>query len=605
MGLYNVLPSIAHEVDVIIVGGGTAGCVIASRLSDTSPELSILIIESGPNNYNVPEIVHPALYRANFSPDTKVARFIFGNEEKQLANRRPLVVTGSVLGGGSSVNGLIYARPQKDDLDSWNATGWSAEGLLPYLEKFETYHGPGNGTSHGFTGPVNVSSGTYSGKEVEKDFETALKTLGYSGTADLQDLVTNDAVSTSLRYASPRNGKRQDSAHAFLHPLLQDGCHPNLHVLVESQVIRVVFDNENQATGIQYRPNPTHQPGNGTASRSIKAKKLVVLSAGSLGSPSILERSGIGDSDILEGLGIPIIQALPGVGHDLQDHLRAQWTYKSSIPPLDTFESIVDGRRNLEQLLATNDPILSWNGIDSSSKLRPTEQEVNSLGSKFRDIWDRDFSSKNRPLAIMLVIAGILGAPTSFPTSSYFTIGSFATYPYSRGHIHITGPGIDDGVNLTTGYLGDSHGFDLKAQVWAYKKQREIARNMHFFAGEIPSQHPNFPSNSNATLVTDSNNPPKETTYTADDDAAIEQYVREHIGTAYHSLGSCKMAPLDRMGVVDEKLNVHGTKRLKVADLSIAPENISGNTNSAALMIGEKAADIIVKELGLGSSSYH
>jgi alcohol oxidase len=252
-----------------------------------------------------------------------------------------------------------------------------------------------------------VSSGTYIGKEVEKDFETAVKAVGYLGTSDLQDLVTDNAVSTSPRYVSPIDGKRQYAAHTYLHPRLRDGLHPNLHVLVESQVVRVLFDDEYKATGIQYRPNPALQGTNETSAYTVIAKSLVVLSAGALGSPSILERSGVGDASILEGLGIPVVKNLTGVGHGLQDHLLAQWTYNASIPPLDTYDSIVDGRRDLDQLLATNDPLLSWNGIDSSSKLRPTEQEILSLGSGFADIWNRDFRTPNKPLAIMLVIEGM------------------------------------------------------------------------------------------------------------------------------------------------------------------------------------------------------
>ncbi|KAG8158191.1 hypothetical protein KVR01_011952 [Diaporthe batatas] len=585
MGLYNTLPSAVHEVDVIVVGGGTAGCIVASRLSDAAPDLSVLVVEGGPNNRDVAEIIHPALYRANFSPDTTTARFIVGNEEAQLANRRPLLATGSVLGGGSSVNGLIYARPQEDDLNSWNTAGWTAEELLPFLAKFETYHGHGNDTSHGFNGPVDVSSGRYREETVGTDFEAAVKKLGYHRAADVQDLVTNDAVSVSRRYVSPVSGKRQDSAHAFLHPRLEDGKHQNLHVLVASQVLRILFDEHNQATGIEYRPNPSLQKaitGNATT-ETATARKLVVISAGSLGSPSILERSGVGNSEILTGLGIEVKQHLPGVGHDLQDHHLAQWTYLANISPLDTFDSIVDGRRDLQQLLATDDPILSWNGIDASSKLRPTDQEVSSLGLEFQNLWRRDFSSPNKPLAIMLAVAG--------------RISTLA----NSDHKHITGPGMDDPVNVRAGYLSDTQDFDVKTQIWAYKKQREIARNMPCFAGEIASQHPNFPASSNAAVVDSGEGPlPKIIIYTAEDDQAIEEYVRQNIGTAYHSLGTCKMAPLARMGVVDGHLNVHGMKRLKVADLSIAPENVSGNTNSAAMMIGEKAADIIIKELGLG-----
>ena len=158
---------------------------------------------------------------------------------------------------------------------------------------------------------------------------------------------------------------------------------------------------------------------------------------------------------------------------------------------------------------------------------------------------------------------------------------------------------MNDVPNFTTGYLSDSHDFDLKTQVWIYKKQREIARRMHFFAGETPSQHPSFKDGSAAALTINTEEPPTTVTYTEEDDEAIEQFIREYIGTAFHSLGSCRMGPSEEMGVVDERLNVHGTTRLRVADVNIAPQNVSGNTNSVAMMIGEKAADIIIEELGV------
>lgn len=167
---------------------------------------------------------------------------------------------------------------------------------------------------------------------------------------------------------------------------------------------------------------------------------------------------------------------------------------------------------------------------------------------------------------------------------------------------------MDDAVDFKTGYLSDPDDFDLKAQVWAYKKQRRVARGMRVFGGELPGQHPAFPEGSKASLV-----PEKKKTgggggvatdveYGPEDDAAIEKFIRTSVGTTWHPLGTCKMAPAGQMGVVDENLSVHGVKGLKVADLSIAPKNVAGNTMSTALMIGEKAADIFIRELGLGKS---
>lgn len=207
---------------------------------------------------------------------------------------------------------------------------------------------------------------------------------------------------------SPIDGRRQDVAPEYLHPRLRDGKHPNLHVLVETQVVRVLFDDDNRATGVEYRPKQsTESSQTGESTRSVAARKLVVLSAGALGTPAILERSEVGDSEVLERANVPVRHILPGVGHDYQDHQLLQWTYRSSIPAEDTFDSVINGTRDLQALLAKNDDILSWNGIDASSKIRPTEPEVDNLGAQFRQVWDQDFRNEpSKPLSLMLLVTG-------------------------------------------------------------------------------------------------------------------------------------------------------------------------------------------------------
>lgn len=162
---------------------------------------------------------------------------------------------------------------------------------------------------------------------------------------------------------------------------------------------------------------------------------------------------------------------------------------------------------------------------------------------------------------------------------------------------------MDDEVDFKTGYLSDPDDLDLKAQLWAYKKQRRIARGMRFFGGELPGQQPDFPEGSKASSVPEEkaggNELAADVEYEPQDDAAIEKFLRTRVGTTWHPLGTCKMASVEQMGVVDENLSVHGVKGLKVADLSIAPKNVAGNTMSTALMIGEKAADIFIRELAL------
>jgi alcohol oxidase len=197
-----------------------------------------------------------------------------------------------------------------------------------------------------------------------------------------------------------------------------------------------------------------------------------------------------------------------------------------------------------------------------------------------------------------------LGDPALLPPGQYLTVGNYTAYPYSRGHMHISGPGLDDPLDFETGFFSDAHDLDLKKQVWAYKKSREIMRRMDTYRGEVPLGHPRYPEGSKAGCV-DLSGPldaaalSRDIEYTAEDDAAIEQWARENVNTTWHSLGTCKMAPREQQGVVDASLGVYGIENLKIADLSIPPENVGANTNNTALVIGEKAADIFIRELGL------
>lgn len=185
----------------------------------------------------------------------------------------------------------------------------------------------------------------------------------------------------------------------------------------------------------------------------------------------------------------------------------------------------------------------------------------------------------------------------------YFAVSAFTGYPYSRGSIHITGPEISNSPSFKTGFFSDSQGLDLKKHVWVYKKQREIVRRMDTYRGELAGFHPPFAAGSDAALVKLNNDPPKNVTnivYTAEDDKIIEDWVLTHAETTWHSMGTSKMAPFKEGGVVDATLSVYGVKNLKVADLSVPPLNVAANTANTAIAIGEKAADIFIKELCLG-----
>lgn len=195
------------------------------------------------------------------------------------------------------------------------------------------------------------------------------------------------------------------------------------------------------------------------------------------------------------------------------------------------------------------------------------------------------------------------GVDPTLPQGQYVGLTAFSVYPFSRGHVHITGPTPDDPVDFDTGFFADANAIDIKKHIWLYKKQREIMRRMRVYRGEVPSMHPQFSADSNAALVTlDAPLPDdvKNIQYTAEDDEMIKLFLREKIGTTWHSMGTCKMAPREKKGVVDSSLSVYGVEGLKIADLSIPPGNVGANTNNTAIAVGEKAADIFIHELGLG-----
>ncbi|EFQ25853.1 GMC oxidoreductase [Colletotrichum graminicola] len=606
MGIYSKLADDIQEVDVIIAGGGTAACTLAGRLADSDPGLSILVIEGGTNNRDVPSVVHPAFFLDHLAPDSKTAIFYQGKKSDKLAGRSPIVPAGGILGGGSSINFMLYARAQKSDYDSWRTPGWSADDLRPYLNRFETYHGNGDPSHHGDSGPVHISSGGFRVKDAEDDILAAAKQTGYPEIRDLQNLDTNNGYERWMRYVSPE-GRRQDAAHTFLHPRLEDGKHPNLHVVVESKVIRVLFDDNKRAIGVEYTPNPQYQAVLSTTKhpvQTVRARKMVVLSCGACGTPSVLERSGLGDKKVLDKAGVPVVADLPGVGHDYQDHHLLLYPYKTALKPEETLDDILSRRISHEEAIERKHKMLGWNGVDIVSKIRPSEEEVKALGPEFEKAWEKDFKNDpNRPLMLSGFLHGYLGDHSAIPQGQYTTAANYTAYPYSRGSIHITGPSLEDPVDFDTGFFNDPDDLDLKKQVWAYKHSREVTRRTALYRGEVAGGHPSFPAGSKAALV-DSVSPgahknvtPLE--YSEADNKAIEQFLRENVNTTWHSLGTAKMAPREELGVVDSSLSVYGVDGLKVVDLSIVPENVAANTNNTAFVVGEKAADIIANELGL------
>lgn len=480
---------------------------------------------------------------------------------------------------------LTAHAAQGIDYDSWNTEGWDAASLIPLARKLETYHldDPAVDKSlHGNHGPVHVSFGTYGVRSTQDDFLAAAAALGQKEIVDLQDFGAADGWSRWLRYISP-DGKRQDAAHRYIHPLMSSGKHPNLHLLLESKVRRVVFEGT-RAVGVEYEPSAASQPATALsqpAAAVVRARQLVVVSAGAISTPGILERSGVGGAERLGALGIPVVSDLACVGEEYQDHNLLLYAYKTSLQPHETLDGFLSGRLDVAAAAAAGDAMLGWNGVDIAGKLRPTDEEVSQLGPEFRELWDRDFRDKpSRPLMLFAHLSGFFGdhkaldVATDGTTTQYTTIGTYTAYPYSRGSVHVTSKDVREPPSFRTGFL--THPADLTKLVWAYKKQRDLYRRTNAFAGELAIGHPKFRAGSRAALadgplveggfrsIEDRMAvPPVE--YDAEDDAAIEDWIRSTLNTTWHSLGTCKMAPRDRGGVVDRHLNVYGTEGLKIA----------------------------------------
>ncbi|RMX87923.1 hypothetical protein D0869_02006 [Hortaea werneckii] len=589
---------IAHgldEVDIIICGemtvGGIAGCVVAGRLAAADPELSILLIEGGENNVGKDTISRPALFPVNFMPQSKTAVCYHAKASKALAGREYPLATGG------------YSRAKAQDFDDWNVPGWTAKDVIPFMQKLEDYHGPGSPSVHGYGGPVEVSTGTYVVEKTQAEILRAAKAQGFAISDDLQDPYGNGDFEKALRTVT-RDGKRVNAASAYIHPLLQDGKHPNLHVLCESKVNRVLFDDNNRAIGVEYTPNPDFQiiaPGAAARPRlTVKARKLVVLSAGALGTPLILERSGVGDAEVVQKASVPLVTDLPGVGNGYQDHNLIWWSYKTDLKRHETLDALWAGRMSHEE--ASKIGLMGWNTADVCSKFRPSEKEVDAMAPAFKATWERDFKNKpSKPLIMAAPMNCGLGDPSLVPAGQYFGWATYTAYPYSRGNIHITGPDWEDAPHFETGFFTDADELDILVHIWGYKKIRKIMRRTNFYRGELELTHPEFPVGSKASLECLEKCPASEEVqdlfYDADDDKAIEQYLRKNIGTTWHSLGTCKMAPREEGGVVDAKLNVYGVQNLKVIDLSIPPGNMGANTANTAYDPKTAKMQIFVKTL--------
>lgn len=369
-------------------------------------------------------------------------------------------------------------------------------------------------------------------------------------------------------------GLRQDVAHRYLFPLL-DQANTSLQVATDTKVVRILFDNQKAASGVEYVADDDDR----SPPRVIRAKKQVVLASGALGSPPILERSGIGGRKLLNKLNIPVVSDLPGVGSSYQDHNVVFYPYKSTCEEDQTLDGIISGRLRFEEafhakLANPKKYILGWNGLDCVGKLRPSKTDVASFSPALRRAWEKDFEPRSeRPLMLISTLAAYVGDHSTIDEGQYFSCGAYTPYPYSRGSVHIKSRSVFDSAEFHCGFL--SNPLDLEKLVWGYKLQREIVRRMSHYRGPLQVGHPTFPPGSKAGYDTvdkasATRGSPVPITYSKQDDEAIESFIRERVQTTWHSLGTCAMKPREESGVVDGNLDVYGVSKLKIVGMYIS-----------------------------------
>ncbi|CAE6418066.1 unnamed protein product [Rhizoctonia solani] len=617
-----------QEVDVIVAGGGPAGCVVAGRLAKADPNLQVMLIEYGPNNIDDPMVSTPAVYPRNMRLlESDKAHFYYDtNKSQHLRGRKTIVPCAKrilgpciYLGGGSSINFQMYTRASASDWNDFKTEGWNHQDLLPLMKRLENYQKPCN-------------------------------------NANCQQ---SHAAEIWAKWINKDTGRRSDAASAYVHPIMAE--QNNLHLRCNSKVARVIFEG-NKAVGIAYVNSRDHGQTK-TMETIVKARKMVVLTAGTLSTPQILERSGIGGKNILDKAGVKTLVDLPGVGKQYQDHYTTFSVFRAraSEPTADDW---LRGDPKVQEewmrLHATTGkgPAAS-NGIDAGFKIRPTEEELKEMGPEFQKAWDSYFKDKpDKPVMFASVVNAFFGDHTLVPPGKYFSMFQYLEYPFSRGSIHISSSDPYADPIFDSGFL--NHEADIapiRQAEWSYKKVREVARRMDAYRGELTALHPHFHPDSPAAcedvdLQTAKEYMPagqltvgihmgswskprkplapgerrivEDVKYSKEDDEAIEyvlamtsvsmsideaflhsNWVRDHVETTWHSLGTCAMKPRDQEGVLDPRLNVYGTTNLKVGDLSLCPDNLGTNTYSSALLCGEKCADLIAEELGLTITNPH
>ena len=522
--------------DYIIVGGGSAGCVVASRLSE-DPDVTVTLLEEGPRDLN-PFIHLPVTYYKT-GQGNLVSRYPWETPPDHIGMPKPTMVQARILGGGSSVNAMVYLRGVPADYDSWQASGaegWGYKDVLPYFRRCEDNDRFCN-QAHGIGGPLAVSDQQYT-HPLTKVWLQACQQAGLAYNCDFNSGVQDGC---GLYQINARNGRRSSAAVAYLKPARK---RRNLSVKTGCRVLRIVIE-QGRALGVEYSQN-------GRAS-IIRADREVIVSAGSINTPKLLMLSGIGPADHLRSNGVQVVQDLPGVGRNLQDHIEVSLISElNSAFSYDKYKKLHwQAFAGLQYALFRSGPVMS-NVVEGGA------------------FW-RSSLAEGRPDSqyCFLPGAGVEEGVGTVPGGNGCTLNICQTRPKSVGFVQLRSADPLDLPFIKPNYLQEQH--DVECMADAVEFGREIMTQPIITAHIRREYCPSEPLKTRTDYL---------------------KFVRKEAHAALHPVGTCRMGR-DNMAVLDSDLRVHGVSALRVADASVMPNLCSSNTNAAAIMIGEKASDHI------------
>lgn len=523
--------------DYVIVGAGPAGCLLANRLS-ADPGVRVLLLEAGGSDWH-PWIHVPAGYlycignpRTDWCYDTVA--------EPGLNGRALRYPRGRVLGGSSSINGMIYMRGQAADYDAWAAagnSGWAWKDVLPLFKRTE-HHFAGESVVHGAAGEWRVERQRLSWDLLEAFRQAAAQ----SGIPSVEDFNGGDNEGCSYFQVNQRRGVRWNASKAFLRGIRQ---RPNLRVLTGAEVQRVVLA-DGRASAVQVRWQGTE--------RQIAAQREIILCAGAIGTPTLLQRSGIGPRALLQRLGIGVQHELAGVGGNLQDHLQLRLVYRvSGVKTLNQVAGSLWGKlgMGLEYLFNRSGPLaMAPSQLGAFARSSPEQPTPN-------------LQYHVQPLSLERFGEPLHGFPA-------FTASVCNLRPHSRGRVEIRSLGVNDTPLIQPNYLSDERDLDVAADAIRLTRRIVAAPALSAYRPEEYKPGPDY-----------------------QDAEGLREAARDIGTTIFHPVGTCKMGG-GAEAVVDAQLRVHGIPGLRIADASIMPRIVSGNTCSPVVMIAEKAAQLIL-----------